>query len=828
MGKLSAFWLTTIAASLGASAASAAVANKQFDSPPTNARVMTVADHAQARVNASALFRAQSQVPHVSLNTAAVAGPGLHKLDAALLRIASASATTSKVGLLASLRNSFPKGHFSQNVPYAAPLVGVEISVKGDPNSVRQQLLGMGIFHATVAGHLISSSIPADRLAEVSSLDGVGAMYLSMSRLNTGSVTAQGDIIQSSYALRLPYNTPGYTGAGYTVGVISDSFDCGNALTTMAQDIATGDLPNDPNIIVKEDPDCTSGTDEGRAMAQLVYDIAPGAAIRFYSADAAASEYDTNAIAGEADFAAGILALANDGAKIIVDDVSYFHEPVFMDGVIAQAVDTVHGNGVAYFSSAGNDARQSYEASWIDSGIQGVSDPSDNGGQELMAFKTPAGAPVPPFILPVLMPYAGNLSITLQWDQPFVSEATAENAGATSSMKICVVDLQSGQVIPGFCSAANTIGQDPYVQVDVVNNPVDPNNPAIEFGLEISLAAGTPPNQLKLSFLDDGLGSNPLPGWATYSPTIMGHAAAAGAAAVGASYFRANPLCNPSIFPTFALEPYSSSGGDPILFSTDGNRLVTKQIRQKPQFVAPDGDNTTFFSGQLGQRVSSVPGCANAANSYNFFGTSSAAPHAAGMAALLWEAGPDQTNDMVVSAMEHSAVMQMLSGDWATYNPLAPISEPTNPVYVLQNSVNYDTGWGFIQGYYALPYVVLQANPGTALFVPQGNTVTLDGSGSSIPTGSTPTYTWTQVSGPAVTLSNASTAHPSFPATETGTYAFVLTVALDNGRVSATSAPVAVTVTGGPGPGGSSGGAVGLGLLVPGLMAAALRRRRKV
>ena len=45
---------------------------------------------------------------------------------------------------------------------------------------------------------------------------------------------------------------------------------------------------------------------------------------------------------------------------MIVDDIIYFAEPMFEDGIIAQAVDDVYKDGVAYFSSAGNDARASY------------------------------------------------------------------------------------------------------------------------------------------------------------------------------------------------------------------------------------------------------------------------------------------------------------------------------------------------------------------------------------------------------------------------------------------------------------------------------------
>ena len=88
-------------------------------------------------------------------------------------------------------------------------------------------------------------------------------------------------------------------------------------------------------------------------MSQLVHDVAPGAAIRFHTA-----------FNSEFDFAEGIIELADAGADVIVDDVGYFAEPFFSDGMIAQAVDIVTGRGVAYFMSAGNQARDSYESAY--------------------------------------------------------------------------------------------------------------------------------------------------------------------------------------------------------------------------------------------------------------------------------------------------------------------------------------------------------------------------------------------------------------------------------------------------------------------------------
>jgi len=57
----------------------------------------------------------------------------------------------------------------------------------------------------------------------------------------------------------------------------------------------------------------------------------------------------------EASFAQNILDLRNvSGCDIIVDDVFYFDEPVFQDGIVAQAVTTVTTSG-HLFLFAGNE-----------------------------------------------------------------------------------------------------------------------------------------------------------------------------------------------------------------------------------------------------------------------------------------------------------------------------------------------------------------------------------------------------------------------------------------------------------------------------------------
>ena len=80
--------------------------------------------------------------------------------------------------------------------------------------------------------------------------------------------------------------------------------------------------------------------------------------------------------AGQAAFADGILALARDfGADVIVDDVIYFDEPFFQDGVVARAVDTVHDAGVVYVAAAGNAGRRGYAAPFRNEGETGFYQP---------------------------------------------------------------------------------------------------------------------------------------------------------------------------------------------------------------------------------------------------------------------------------------------------------------------------------------------------------------------------------------------------------------------------------------------------------------------
>ena len=94
-----------------------------------------------------------------------------------------------------------------------------------------------------------------------------------------------------------------------------------------------------------------SGTDEGRAMAEIIHDMAPGATLLFHSG-----------FATSVDMTHAIRDLVEAGADVIVDDIGFLAEPVFEHGDVAQAVQDAIDRGVVYVTATGNDATRHYRA----------------------------------------------------------------------------------------------------------------------------------------------------------------------------------------------------------------------------------------------------------------------------------------------------------------------------------------------------------------------------------------------------------------------------------------------------------------------------------
>jgi hypothetical protein len=505
--------------------------------------------------------------------------------------------------------------------------VVVDAVAGGDVKTLAHDLQALGMQGAAISGRLVSGRLPIAALESAAHLPSLRFARPAYAATRTGTVTSQGDAAMLADVARTTY---GADGSGVMVGTLSDSYNC---LAGAAGDVASNDLPAGVQVL-QEEAGCASGTDEGRAMMQIVHDVAPGAAQAFHSA-----------FNGEADFALGILELAiTAGATVINDDVIYFAEPMFQDGLIAQAIDAVKALGVAYFSAAGNQRRESYEDTFRNSGQPGYflgstrHDFNPGGGTDGLQQVT--------------IPGNTQVVFVLQWDDPYYS--VSGGAGADTDLDI-ILYSSGGQAKAGG-TADNILSGDPVEVFGYVTSP----GPTETYQIGIEHYAGPFPSKVKYVYFGDMTVDED----ATNSGTAYGHPTAAGARAVGAARYTQTPAFGQS--PPL-LEYFSSAGGVEILFDTSGNPV--SELRQKPEIVAPDGGDTTFF----------YPGQDYEPNGYpNFFGTSAAAPHAAGVAALLKDYEPSLTPDEIYAALQTTAIDMDAPG------------------------VDFDSGYGLIQATAAL------------------------------------------------------------------------------------------------------------------------------
>jgi hypothetical protein len=664
------------------------------------------------------------------------------KFDGPLADLSRHAALARPDHAVEDLRSLAPAVRFKQSAADAAPLVLVDAVTRGDPQQLKAALVSLGLQHPSVYSNDVGGWLPVAQLDAASETAEVHSIRAAIPHTRTGAVTSQGDFVEHSDIAR---SGNSLTGTGVTVGVLSDSFDCyavyaannvpaGGAagyanngfLATYATDVSTGDLPANVNVLGEANPGnggCMNyGAptqlpfgDEGRAMLQIVYDVAPGASLAFYTAENS-----------EADFANGIGKLATAGAKVIADDVGYFDEPFFQDGIVAQAINVVEGQGVAYFSAAGNDGALAYDN--LTPSFNTTSTSAPNSGEKLLNFDATGATTVTtlPVTIAALIP-GEFVAIVVEWDQPYVTGASS-SGGATSQIDLCITGATGTDEIEQYnldssaganCSGPNATGVDPY-QVMIVANPANAsgNTKPETLNIVVGLAGGAAPGRIKVAVEDDGAGST-INAFQSNGATLQGHPGAAGAAAVGAAFYFQTPACGTT---PAQLESFSSEGGAPILFDVNGTRLVTPLVRQKPDFVGPDGVNDTFLgftlasqgiTGSNGLLTTSIAACQNHPTYPNFFGTSAATPHAAAIAALMLQAKPTATPTQIYQALSASAL------------PMATLSP------------NQQSGYGFIQADTAF------ATPAMSLGSP------------TVAVGGSTTLTWSTINATACTASGS-------------------------------------------------------------------------
>lgn len=395
--------------------------------------------------------------------------------------------------------------------------------------------------------------------------------------VNIGVVTSEGDESVRADFVRGGFNV---FGDKVKVGVLSDSYNTtsGNQAQT---DINNEDLPGPGNALnstpvsVVKDYPFGIRTDEGRAMLQIVHDIAPMADLAFRTGYLSAG-----------DMAQGIYQLIADSCDVIVDDITYITEPFLDDGIVARAVDSAAAQGVSYFSAAGNFAEKSYAAFFNPAPA-----PADLMGE---AHDFSGGD-----LFQKVSLERGSYTIVLQWQDSIYSSGET-SSGTANDLDIYLTD-DAGNTLFGF-NRVNTAGDPLEVLSFTVKEKTTSN-------ILIVRSSGTANVYFKYIVFRGELS---IDEYQTGSSTIVGQANAEGAMAVGAVLYTNTPAFGGSL----AVSDFSSRGGTPV-------RGVP---REKPDFVAPHGVNTNVPLGGDNFDGDAFP---------NFFGTSAAAPHAAGVAALV-------------------------------------------------------------------------------------------------------------------------------------------------------------------------------------------------
>jgi hypothetical protein len=520
--------------------------------------------------------------------------------------------------------------------------VTVLVSQVTDATVAQLAASGATIEIADAVSRRVQARVAPGSLTSISALPFVNFVRLpSYGVRRTGAVTTEGDKIISADIARQQY---GVDGTGIQVGVISDGLKgifasgCTTCSGVAGGPIASGDLPastgtrvgsvlttssggitgtsfqsnHDLEGLPPTSPPCgfSGAGAEGTALLEIVHDIAPGAQLAF-------ANLDTDLAFNQA---VNSLASSND---VVVDDIGFFGFPY--DGTSSVSANTAsalnnNGNRIrAYITAVGNDSNGHYLGTYVPSptDIGNLANVVNPGHVHLFQSKSDTtdvlGLGAQPHDI-ISLPNAGEVVIFLTWDDTFGQSANNYDLylirQSTGQVVARSIDVQSGSQDPLEAIDYTNAGANDTFQIVVQNvrDSAQPRNlnlylfePECAFDGPRPVAAG----HHELHNYNTLTHSVSAQGDAGGSPVSVISVGAICSASVGAATaFPSSESCNDTTHQT--IEPFSSQG------PTIDNRL-------KPDLSAIDGVSIT------GAGAFEVP----------FFGTSAAAPHVAGTAALV-------------------------------------------------------------------------------------------------------------------------------------------------------------------------------------------------
>ena len=512
----------------------------------------------------------------------------------------------------------------------------VTVDIRADVTDAvlaRIRALGGTVISSVPEYRAIRARLPLSALETLAELDAVSSIrpaeYPIMHRMPeraavaravvraSGGTNTQGDAAHQADVARRTYSVDG-TGIG--IGVISDG------VGTMTAQQASGDLPAQVTVLTGQAGGpfsfaCGGGQSdgvEGAAMLEIIHDLAPGGALFFATADSGA---------GQASMAKNIKDLCTAGAKVIVDDIGWLFAPVFQDGIIAQAVSAVVKQGCSYFSAAGNGGNLNDGTSNVWEGDFAAGLPLVLSGVNAGTVHDFGGSGVGNAITPVI----GSGPI---YDSYIVLNWADANDKSANDYDLFLIDANDTVL------ASSTDTQDgDDTPIEVIKRCADDTGAR----LVIAKNAGAADRYLRLNLW----GRRVSLAIATAGQTF-GHNASQDAVGVAAVDAGTAGGAGGSFDGSESVEPFSSDGPRRIFYNADGTPITPGdfsstggKVLQKPDLTAADGVSTA------------TPGFPR------FYGTSAAAPHVAGIAALMLQAGggPDRvTPAKLREAMTESAL----------------------------------------------------------------------------------------------------------------------------------------------------------------------------
>jgi len=569
-----------------------------------------------------------------------------------------------------------------------------EFVVRADAHITNALLAEIGRTGAVITNsapkwNTVSLRATLSQIDKLSRIDGVRFITLQAGKrhLSNQSGGWVGSCPNEAFDVMNLNNLPeNFTGAGVTVGVLSDSVTDTIQVNASATFSSTGsapniyisgsipqnsgDLPSSFQVVAQNNQQENGpGTDEGEAMLELIHDIAPGAALAFGAVQATDTE-----------FAANIELLQSAAnCKIIADDVIMFDEPFFQDGPIAQAITANRSAGVLHFTAAGNEGN---------TGVTGVFTPMNpNLGTGDQPHSPPNGQAFhnwgiggsTPDFLPIFLPAGDSLTVIMEWNQPYQSFNLGPGSQAAFDVFLYASPsiASNNQALVAQLGNMGTVGSpsgDPSQYFSFPNDYYGVPNDTTVY-LCVNHFHGVLNNEIRVVLQDTG-GNNgtymSFPRGGVNGATSFGHPTSFSCVGVGAMPWNSENL-NGNLSP----ETWSSVGGGfgsatcpalPFYFDGTGNLLPGAPVlRNAPDLLAPDGCTTSVFYTGWGY-YEPLPGNPNGgqfnSTAYSppgpdwfptFVGTSCAAPNAAGAAAVLLEAVPNASPDALLSAMETSA-----------------------------------------------------------------------------------------------------------------------------------------------------------------------------